>query len=272
MPRPARAPALLLPFLCGASLAGSAQSAACSDPGTGWTTTSLDPSIDYVALHKVVAGTLHLRLRATSTGWLGFGLAEPASGHMKGSDLLTVSVSAAGEVSAEDRYAAFAPTTYSLPAAVNGYQGLTAAMDAHNDWVIVSGSEQGGVTEVWVTRALDTSDHQDRVITSGPSRIVWSWGSTDVVAYHGSQRGTTSATFTGNTATQSFPAYDDMWEYRFHDYPIPTQTTTYACQAFTLPATQLRHIVAFRPVGAGTHEHVSHHLLLAWETRALCRF
>jgi hypothetical protein len=268
MARPARTPAqrsaaaLLLPFFCGAGLAGSAQAAACGDPGTGWTTTSLDPSIGYVAMHKVAAGTLHLRLRASSTGWLGFGLAEPASGHMKGSDLLTVSVSAAGKVSADDRYAAFAPTTYSLPAAVNGYQGLTAAMDTHNDWTIVSGSEQGGVTEVWVTRALNTSDQQDRVITSGPNRIVWSWGSTDVVAYHSSNRGTSSATFTGSTAAQAFPAYDGMWEHRFQNYSIPTQVTTYACQGFTLPATQLRHIVAFRPVGAGTHEHVSYNLLL----------
>eukprot|EP01047_Picozoa_sp_COSAG01_P112775 COSAG01_NODE_41506_length_450_cov_5.837607_1_plen_45_part_01 len=45
MARPARTPAqrsaaaLLLPFFCGAGLAGSAQAAACGDPGTGWTTT-----------------------------------------------------------------------------------------------------------------------------------------------------------------------------------------------------------------------------------------
>jgi len=246
---------LLLLAIALCSLAGAATATACTDPGTGWTSTTLDASINYVALYKVDGGVLSLRLRATTTGWLGFGLAEPASGHMKGSDLLTVSVSASGKVSADDRYAAFAPTTYSLPSAANGYSGLTAAPDTHNDWTIVSGSEEGGVTEVWVTRPLGTGDHQDRNITSGPNRIVWSWGATDVVAYHGSNRGTSSATFYGSSAAQAFPAYDGVWQHQFQSYPVPTQTTTYACQSFTFPATQLRHIVAFRPIGVGKHEH-----------------
>ena len=36
--------------------------------------------------------TLFIALRANHNGWLGLGFAEDASGHMKGSDIVTVQV------------------------------------------------------------------------------------------------------------------------------------------------------------------------------------
>eukprot|EP00966_Prymnesium_polylepis_P063164 1466259-Prymnesium_polylepis.1 len=154
--------------------APQASGGVCPDVGTGWTAVTLDPSIDFIAYHKVQGGdTLHLRLSASTVGWLGFGFAEPTTGHMKGSDLVTASVTPDGIVHAQDCYADFAylrwnsnlgllhlkpidrcsdpcadrPTTYSPPDYVEAFRGLTALWDAHNDWAIVSGREHDGVTE-----------------------------------------------------------------------------------------------------------------------------
>ena len=68
---------------------------ACPSYGspTSWNNVTLDSAISYVLHHKVegtgASAVLHLRLEAAHTGWLGFGLSEPQSGHMKGSDLVT---------------------------------------------------------------------------------------------------------------------------------------------------------------------------------------
>ena len=231
----------------------------CPPFGTGWTTKVLDASINYVASTKVVGSVFHLRLEALTTGWLGFGFAEPTSGHMKGSDLLTAAV-VNGVVRIEDRHALFAPTTYSVAGGhVNGYSGLTAVVDVHADWTVVAGSEENGKTFVWVTRPLVTGDQQDRDIVSGVNRIVWAWDTTDVVAQHtaGGRRGASTMVFFGTEAVgTAFPTtYDGVWTRRFSNYTIPTRITTYACQSFTFPVDASRHIVALRPIGVSQYNH-----------------
>ena len=65
--------------------AARAAATICTDPGSsGWTTTVLDASIksNFEAHHKIVDATLHLRLSASTAGYLGFGFGEPSSGHI----------------------------------------------------------------------------------------------------------------------------------------------------------------------------------------------
>ena len=142
----------------------------CSSYGGGWSNFTLDPSIGFMVFHKVVNSTLHLRLKARTTGWLGFGFGEPTSGHMKGADMMTAYVTGP-TVHLHDRYADFAATDDT------GYKyaGLTAKEDKHNDWTLVSGYEAQGLTEVWATRALITGDAQDRAIRAGRTRVIWAW-------------------------------------------------------------------------------------------------
>ena len=227
----------------------------CPDVGEGWTAVTLDPSITFKAFHKVDGNILHLRLSASTVGWLGFGLAEPTTGHMKGADLVTASVSYDGIVSAQDCYADFAPTLFAPPNYAEDFRGLTALWDTHNDWAIVSGREYDGVTEVWLTRPLDTGDTQDRVITAEATRIVWAWGEQDQVYYHGAHRGTTRTIFYGGDVS-GFPVYDGVWTGQMQHYTVPhSQVTTYACQAITFDASQDRHIVAFRAVNVSKYAH-----------------
>ena len=177
----------------------------CPDMGSGWTTKTLDEAVGYKVHHKVEDSLLHLYLEADTTGWLGFGFAEPTSGHMKGADMVTAAV-VNGEVVVDDRYAAFAGTTYSAANNyVNGYSGLTAAVDDHADWTIVSGGEADGHTFVWVTRELVTADAQDRPVVAGMNRIVYAYGSTDAVGYHGANRGSGTEVFFGTSSSLDFP-------------------------------------------------------------------
>jgi hypothetical protein len=100
---------------------------------------------------------------------------------MKGADMVTAHV-VDGFVGAEDRYATFASTTYSPDTGyINGYLGLTAAEDKNDDWTVISGSEEGGVTEVWLTRNRFTDDGQDRDVLIGLNRIIWAWSTVDTV-------------------------------------------------------------------------------------------
>jgi hypothetical protein len=229
----------------------------CPAIGADWTTVELDPSISFVVHHKVVdSTTLHVRLEAQNTGWLGFGIAEFSSGHMKGADMVTAMVKN-GDVIADDRYADFSATTYSPSTSyANGYQDLTALVDVHNDWTFVSGSEAGGVTSVWLSRPLVTGDHQDRDVVSGPNRIVWSWGGADSVSYHGANRGAGMITFFGSSTAVEIPAHDGKWSFVMDGYDVPsTQITTYACRGFTFPTDKERHIVAFRPINVSQYNH-----------------
>ena len=150
-----------------------------------------------------------------------------------------------------------APTTYAPTEYVNGYTGLMAVADFHDDWTVVSGSEESGKTEVWLTRPLVTSDTQDRDIVQGSMRIIWAWGAGTAAAYHGVNRGVSSTIFFGtSTSNPDLPAYDGKWTKTFDSYTVPhSHITTYACQSFDFPVDQDRHIVAFRPINVSPYNH-----------------
>ena len=114
---------------------------------------------------------------------------------------------------------------------------------------------------VYITRALDTGDQQDRVVKPGPRRVIWSHG-TGSVAYHGSNRGATKITFMGGGSERQFPTTDGSWIRRMSNYTVPAQTTTYACQSFEFPTDVDRHIVAIKPVIDEASTAYPHHAIL----------
>ena len=185
----------------------------CSSPlpTAQWTSLTLDASINFHANHTVVDDTLHLRLRADTVGWLGFGFAEQTSGHMKGADLMTAYCTGP-TCHLQDRYADFAATDDSG----YGYPDLWAHVDQNNDWILVSGYEVEGTTHIYATRPLLTGDAQDRPIGAGPTRVVWAWGSSDEVQHHGSHRGPQILTFMEapkpptTTLSSGLPQYDGV--------------------------------------------------------------
>ena len=147
-----------------------------------------------------------------------------------------------GQVVAEDRFARFYASDYSEAknsTRLEGYPGLTAEMDVHQDWNIISGSQIGGNTTVILTRLLNTTDQQDRVVSSGKTRVMWAWAAGNSVGYHAGHRGVSVITFFDTTvqggqtignAAQAFPAYDGTISGAFNNYLIPARTTSYSCQ------------------------------------------
>ena len=90
---------------------------------------------------------------------------------------------------------------------------------------------------------------------SGVNRIVWAWDTTDTVRYHSTNRGSGTAIFYGDAADGQLPAHDGMWVYHINGYTIPEQVTTYACESFTFPTDQDRHVVALRPINVSKYNH-----------------
>ena len=141
--------------LATALVAPARAAAACHD--TTWATIMLDPTIGFTESHRVEGRTLHLRLAANTSDFLGFGLAESTSGHMKGSDIVTAAAAEDISIVATDCYVPFAPTTHSAATNYeNGFVGLYPFEDAVQDWEVVSGSEADGQTDVYLTRLLDS--------------------------------------------------------------------------------------------------------------------
>ena len=151
-------------------LGRGAAAAECESYDDGWTSFVLDPTVDFTVFHKVVGSTLHIRLSARTTGWVGFGFGEPTSGHMKGADMMTA-FCVGPTAYLDDRYADFAATDDTG----YGYAGLTAKKDRNNDWTLISGSEADGTTHIYATRPLVTGDAQDRAVRPGPTRVIWAW-------------------------------------------------------------------------------------------------
>ena len=251
-------------MLCANTRDTHAATCPSEDNAAGWTTSTMDSTIGYKVHHKTVGSTLHLKLEAqhVENRWLGFGLAEQNSGHMKGSDMVTVSITAGGKVNCEDRFATFAPSKYT-EASGPSFQGLTAQEDSHQDWTIVYGrvDSENGRMVVYITRALDTGDQQDRVVKPGPRRVIWSHG-TGSVAYHGPNRGATRIAFIEGGTERTFPTADGSWIRRMSNYSIPAQTTTYACQSFEFPTDVDRHIVAVKPIIDEASKAYPHHAIL----------
>ena len=107
------------------------------------------------------AGTLTLRLRAKTSGWLGWGISS--NGAMPGSDMLVAHARAdSGKVTIGDYYA----TAHAVP-----------LVDAQSDWTLLSSEAAGGHLTVTARRKLDTGDaRHDLAIPAGvPVYLVWAF-------------------------------------------------------------------------------------------------
>ncbi|KAK3244544.1 hypothetical protein CYMTET_45844 [Cymbomonas tetramitiformis] len=115
-----------------------------------------------------------LCIEAATTGWVAFGVAEPFSGSMDGSDLVVANVQD-GTVEVSDRYAT---------------AKMTPIEDCSQDWQVVNGWEIDGRTVVQLRRKLDTNDGQDRPLkdTGRLTRVIVATGTADSFTYHGSSR------------------------------------------------------------------------------------
>jgi len=153
------------------------------DPASYATSQALSDSFTLYWRVDTTHGYLYIAMEAKTMGWLGFGIAEPTSGSMPGSDMVIGWLADNGG-HVEDRYA-LAKTE--------------PLLDSCQNWEYLSGTRHEGKTIIEARRPLVTSDPQDRPIVEGRTRVVWAYSSDDSIdfRYHGVNRKTTFVTFYG---------------------------------------------------------------------------
>lgn len=116
----------------------------------------------------------------TEFSWIGFGLAEPASGTMLGSDILTMYHSSMKGPVIDDRFA----TKEAKP-----------QLDCSQDWKLVEYSRVGDISKFHVQRFLNTNDTQDHTFMNNgfATRVIVAWAlhtnqNVEDIGYHGSNR------------------------------------------------------------------------------------
>ncbi|RUS30781.1 DOMON domain-containing protein [Jimgerdemannia flammicorona] len=167
------------------------------------------------------ASVIYLALDVSTAGWVGFGIADPNGGGMRGSDIVTLSVSSNethSVTSLTDRYA----VQHGLP-----------SEDTCNQWNVTGGWQSGNRTVVTFNRKLDTGDTQDRPIKAGLVKIIaaYSADGNKQVAYHGSNKHASSVTFFADNVTPITPKEEavTVWNYTNPPTPIAAKETKYVC-------------------------------------------
>jgi len=185
-----------------------------------------------------------------TTGYVGLGISD--NGRMYPADVVLGWVKD-GKVQVSDRHtvARSPPMT-----------------DLSQDWHLVSGEETGGYTRICVARLIDTCDVDDKTIKEGTTRVIYAYGSSDDVTYHGGEsRGSRSLLLldppTQDKKPDTMP--DDVITYDFlnYNFSVPAQDTYYRCTMWQMPDLGSKHhVIRFSPVIQAGHEKLVHHMIL----------
>lgn len=136
------------------------------------------PGFEYHLNWNITADRIIIKIRAPTTGWLGFGIGEYGAGAMPGGDF----VICRGEGTVEDRWAP-------------GY--VTPNLDSKQDWTLHYAGQSSFETWCILSRALDTGDLQDRALeveklVLGAVNLMFAYGSSDSFNQHSSTQRTTA--------------------------------------------------------------------------------
>lgn len=121
-------------------------------------------------------------MRTVENIWVGIGL-EPEDGGMLNADMYLGYDD--GEMRVKDCWS----SGYAQPSEDSSAGGSDSLITG-------GGSFENGVYEYWFSRKLDTGDPKDKVIEDKVIQLVYAWGATPTLAYHGpSQRALASINF-----------------------------------------------------------------------------
>ncbi|EDO49634.1 predicted protein [Nematostella vectensis] len=197
------------------------------------------------------AKTISFALEAETTGWVGFGISS-GSGMMKGADIVIGWVKD-GKAFLTDRYA-------------DGE--YMPKIDDHNDYKLISGTEENGKTILKFSRKIDTCDPRDRKIKIGTTKVIWALDYEDPQSENDMRkhrfRGSRSVLMLNSQGNSNPP--DPAWSHfdiLMNNYTVPARHTTYSCHVFTIPKfTKKHHIVRFDPVVQSENAGIVHHFIV----------
>ncbi|XP_041755299.1 DBH-like monooxygenase protein 2 homolog [Coregonus clupeaformis] len=119
-----------------------------------------------------VQGTITFQLTFKTTGWVGFGFSP--NGDMAGADIVI------GGVGPKANY------FKDYHATSNGFP----LVDEKQDYTLLSLTEADGQTTMTFWRAIQSCDKDDFRMTDSPLKLIYAYGKTDDIGYHGKSRGT----------------------------------------------------------------------------------
>ena len=195
---------------------------------------------------------------STTTGWLGFGVGEPASGSMAGADIMVASIGTDGRLTVGDYFA----TAESRP----------TADGTPSDWVGVGYSRTANTTIVEATRLLAVTDtaHDRAIVDDGkPTKLIFAFGASASLQYHGANRAQYSINLfdpmTDRLAAVATRNDTESLQWLRDNFTIPAAVTTYVEDlCFTGPSTAggTPYMIAARPRIQPGNEMFVHHMVL----------
>nr|XP_015802787.2 DBH-like monooxygenase protein 2 homolog [Nothobranchius furzeri] len=187
-------------------------------------------------------GIITFQLTFNTTGWLGFGFSP--NGGMNNADIVIGGLRSNGSYF-QDCYA----TGNARPVA-----------DDKQSYALLSMTEQDGQTRMKFQRPMDTCDDKDLLITDQPIYLIYAYGETDEIKYHGGRRGQKQVHLL-NYLVRSLSPNATYLSVRVENITIPPKDTYYHCKVMQLPVLATKqHIYQIEPIIENPT--VVHHMLL----------
>ncbi|XP_056261677.1 DBH-like monooxygenase protein 2 homolog [Seriola aureovittata] len=231
----------LLPFLC--LFLARTKGAVASDPSM--------PFMVYLDQDHLVClkwgfdnlqGNIVFKLTVNTTGWVSFGMSP--NGGMKGSDIVIGGLGPSGSYFS-DRYA----TGNAMP-----------LLDAQQSYTLLSLTESEGQTIMTFQRSIQACDDKDFHITDEPIKLIYAYGTTDEISYHGARRGTKEVNLLNFKIRTSLPNLNYL-SATVENITVPPIQTYYHCKVMKFPNLNTKHhIYQIEPVIE--HHDIVHHMLL----------
>ncbi|KAI7800157.1 DBH-like monooxygenase protein 2 homolog [Triplophysa rosa] len=189
-----------------------------------------------------VQDTILFQLTVNTSGWVGLGFSP--KGGMTGADIVIGGVGQDGSYFT-DRHA----VGNSMP-----------VIDKQQDYKLLSLTESDGQTVMKFQRSIKSCDEYDLPITTLPIKLIYAYGQTDDITYHGTRRGTKEVNLLRYMPRLTPPdsKYFDMIMVNF---TVPANQTYYHCKIMRTPDfDQKHHIYRIEPLIQNLD--LVHHLLL----------
>lgn len=187
--------------------------------------TAIDPYKKYLLSWSVnhYLEEITFEVEVETKGYVGFGVSP--SGSMAGADIFIAGVHDNGTSYHGDYHAA---------------SNTRPTLDSHSDWKLLEARESDNSTILRFSRKLKTCDEEDFPITDDTSRLIWSFGESDEIGYHG---GESRGAYSVNLLVPEEP-FDPtgLTQHLFKvNMTMPKFDTTYWCTIHKGPELSAKH-------------------------------
>ncbi|KAL7888449.1 hypothetical protein AOLI_G00034230 [Acnodon oligacanthus] len=190
----------------------------------------------------LVKNSILFELRIKTAGWVGFGFSP--SGGMAGADIIIGGVGPNG-IYFTDRHA----VGNSVP-----------LLDEQQNYELVYLTEADGQTVMKFKRSISACDENDYPITEVPVKLIYAYGETDNISFHGSHRGTKEVNLLKFMPRVRVPD-SKYFDLTMTNFTVPPQNTYYQCKVMRIPALDRKyHIYRVEPLIDNLD--LVHHMLL----------